>query len=298
MAASSKKMVLGRGLSQLMSPQDQDILHSAVQEGVVSVDLIEINPFQPRDQFDPEALEELRASIEKLGIIQPLTLRRVGNRYQLISGERRLRAARLLGKKEVPAYVIETDKQGMIEMALVENLQRKDLNPIEIGLALLRLQEECKLNQDEVANRVGMSRVNVSHYTRLVKCPPEIQSALRSGALEMGHGKVLAGIGRVDLQLEAMKRCIDGAWSVRALEAFAKSLETSNRRPADPTGSPSKTAPLTQAAAYQAVQNRLVRHFESPIRLQAGYTGKGEIRIPFANTEDLNRLLDLIFDRD
>ena len=227
MAANPKKSALGRGLSVLLSPQDQDILQTAVQEGLVSVDLIDINPFQPRDQFDPEALEQLRASIEQLGIIQPLTLRRNGSRYQLISGERRLRAARLLGKKDVPAYIIDTTKQGMIEMALVENLQRKDLNPIEIGLGLLRLQEECSLNQDQVAQRVGMSRVNVSHYTRLVKLPPEIQGA-----------------------------------------------------------------------AYQSVQNQLVRHFESPVRMQVGSSGKGEIRIPFSDTNDLNRLLDLIFERD
>ena len=296
MAANPKKSALGRGLSVLLSPQDQDILQTAVQEGLVSVDLIDINPFQPRDQFDPEALEQLRASIEQLGIIQPLTLRRNGSRYQLISGERRLRAARLLGKKDVPAYIIDTTKQGMIEMALVENLQRKDLNPIEIGLGLLRLQEECSLNQDQVAQRVGMSRVNVSHYTRLVKLPPEIQAALRAGHLEMGHGKVLAGMVRVEHQLEAMKRCIEGAWSVRALETYTKSLETVTGPKSHRTAAQSSMP--TQGAAYQSVQNQLVRHFESPARMQVGSSGKGEIRIPFSDTNDLNRLLDLIFERD
>ncbi|MFM7496546.1 MAG: ParB/RepB/Spo0J family partition protein [Bacteroidota bacterium] len=298
MASTPQKKVLGRGLDVLLSAQDQEILQSAVREGVVAVDAIDVNPFQPRDQFDPEALEELKNSIQKLGIIQPLTLRRNGSRYQLISGERRLRAARLLKMKEVPAYVIETDQQGMIEMALVENLQRKDLNPVEIGLALLRLQEECRLNQDEVAQRVGMSRANVSHYTRLVKLPPEIQSALRSGQLEMGHGKVLAGIGVVDRQLDAMRRCLDAGWSVRALEAYAHSLQ----RLAPPSVSKDKATSSgvanNQASAYQAVQNRLVRHFESPVRLQSTLSGKGEIRIPFSGTEDLNRLLDLIFERD
>jgi len=298
MASTPQKKVLGRGLDVLLSAQDQEILQSAVREGVVAVDAIDVNPFQPRDQFDPEALEELKNSIQKLGIIQPLTLRKNGSRYQLISGERRLRAARLLKMKEVPAYVIETDQQGMIEMALVENLQRKDLNPVEIGLALLRLQEECRLNQDEVAQRVGMSRANVSHYTRLVKLPPEIQSALRSGQLEMGHGKVLAGIGVVDRQLDAMRRCLDAGWSVRALEAYAHSLQRITPPSVSKDKDTSSGVANNQASAYQAVQNRLVRHFESPVRLQATPSGKGEIRIPFSGTEDLNRLLDLIFERD
>jgi ParB family chromosome partitioning protein len=298
MASTPQKKVLGRGLDVLLSAQDQEILQSAVREGVVAVDAIDVNPFQPRDQFDPEALEELKNSIQKLGIIQPLTLRKNGSRYQLISGERRLRAARLLKMKEVPAYVIETDQQGMIEMALVENLQRKDLNPVEIGLALLRLQEECRLNQDEVAQRVGMSRANVSHYTRLVKLPPEIQSALRSGQLEMGHGKVLAGIGVVDRQLDAMRRCLDAGWSVRALEAYAHSLQRITPPSVSKDKATSSGVANNQASAYQAVQNRLVRHFESPVRLQATPSGKGEIRIPFSGTEDLNRLLDLIFERD
>lgn len=298
MASTPQKKVLGRGLDLLLSAPDQDLLQSAVQAGVVAVDSIDVNPFQPRDQFDPEALEELRDSIQRLGIIQPLTLRKNGSRYQLISGERRLRAARLLKLKEVPAYVIETNQQGMIEMALVENLQRKDLNPVEIGLALLRLQEECTLNQDEVAQRVGMSRANVSHYTRLVKLPPEIQAALRSGQLEMGHGKVLAGMGAVDRQLDAMRRCLEAGWSVRALEAYAHSLEKNAPQSGNKTKAGAPPPANTQAAAYQAVQNRLVRHFESPVRLQVSPKGQGEIRIPFSGTEDLNRLLDLIFERD
>ncbi|MBM3446844.1 MAG: ParB/RepB/Spo0J family partition protein [Bacteroidetes bacterium] len=293
MAANPKKLALGRGLNALLSPEDQEVLQQAVREGFIPLDQIKVNPFQPRDQFDQQAMDELKQSIEQLGIIQPLTVRRVGlGSYQLISGERRLRAARLLKMTEVPAYVVDTGQQGMIEMALVENLQRKDLNPIEIGLALARLQEECNLNQDQIGQRVGMSRPNVSHYMRMVKLPPDIQWSIRSGDLEMGHAKVLAGVTPIDVQLDLAKRCLAGKWSVRTLEAAAKALM------APRTPSPSSPAGKMPAATgpYLQVQTRLSRHFESPTRVQVQGNGKGEIRIPFTDTDDLNRLLDLIFD--
>lgn len=292
MSSKTNKPALGRGLSILLSPQENEVLQQSVQEGFVPVNQIEVNPFQPRDQFEPEALEELKLSIAQLGIIQPLTLRRLEQgRYQLISGERRLRAARMLGMEQVPAYVVEADRQGMIEMALVENLQRKDLNPIEIGLALVRLQEEHQLNQDAVAQRVGMARATVSNYTRLVRLAPEIQWALRNRKLEMGHAKVLLGIGAVEVQLHLLQQCLKDSWSVRRLEeAVAQAnLPRTKRRN-------TSASPTSGGVAYQAVETRLCRHFESPVKVQVQPTGKGEIRIPFGDTEDLNRLLDLLFD--
>ena len=177
-------------------------------------------------------------------------------------------------------------------MALVENLQRKDLNPIEIGLALARLQEECNLNQDQIGQRVGMSRPNVSHYMRMVKLPPDIQWSIRNGKLEMGHAKVLAGLSPIEAQLDLAKRCLAGKWSVRTLEAAAKAMASPR------TATSSKSAGTTPALTgpYLQVQTRLSRHFESPARVLVQGNGKGEIRIPFADTDDLNRLLDLIFD--
>ncbi len=293
MAANPKKLALGRGLNALLSSEDQEVLQQAVREGFIPVDQIKVNPFQPRDQFDQQAMDELKQSIEHLGIIQPLTVRRLGpGSYQLISGERRLRAARLLKMTEVPAYVVDTGQQGMIEMALVENLQRKDLNPIEIGLALARLQEECNLNQDQIGLRVGMSRPNVSHYMRMVKLPPDIQWSIRNGDLEMGHAKVLAGLPLIEVQLDLAKRCLAGNWSVRTLEAAAKAM--GSQRPTS-TSNAKETAP-SLSGPYQQVQTRLSRHFESPTKVQVQANGKGEIRIPFTDTDDLNRLLDLIFD--
>jgi ParB family chromosome partitioning protein len=194
---------------------------------------------------------------------------------------------------EVPAYVVDTGQQGMIEMALVENLQRKDLNPIEIGLALARLQEDCNLSQDQIGIRVGMSRPNVSHYIRMVKLPPDIQWAIRGGHLEMGHAKVLAGIAPIEVQMDIAKRCLNGKWSVRTLEAAARALSV--KKPSSGSGSGSRPGG-TSSPLYQQVQTRLSRHFESPTRVQVQTNGKGEIRIPFTDTDDLNRLLDLIFD--
>lgn len=292
MAATPKKLALGRGLNALLSPEDQEVLQQAVREGFIPLEQIKVNPFQPRDQFDQQSLDELKQSIQQLGIIQPLTVRRVGpGSYQLISGERRLRAARLLKMTEVPAYVVDTGQQGMIEMALVENLQRKDLNPIEIGLALARLQEECNLNQDQIGLRVGMSRPNVSHYIRMIKLPPDIQWAIRNGELEMGHAKVLAGITPIEIQLDLTKRCLAGRWSVRTLESAAKAMVDKRQI----SGSASGSTP-SASGAYQQIQTRLSRHFESPTRVQVQSKGQGEIRIPFTDTDDLNRLLDLIFD--
>jgi ParB family chromosome partitioning protein len=294
MSTPSKKLALGRGLNALLSPEDHEVLQQAVREGFIPLEQIQVNPFQPRDQFEEGPLEELKQSIEHLGIIQPLTVRRLGpSSYQVISGERRLRAARLLRMTEVPAYVVDTGQQGMIEMALVENLQRKDLNPIEIGLALARLQEDCNLSQDQIGIRVGMSRPNVSHYIRMVKLPPDIQWAIRGGHLEMGHAKVLAGIAPIEVQMDIAKRCLNGKWSVRSLEAAARALSV--KKPSSGSGTGSRPGG-TSSPLYQQVQTRLSRHFESPTRVQVQTNGKGEIRIPFTDTDDLNRLLDLIFD--
>jgi ParB family chromosome partitioning protein len=294
MSTPSKKLALGRGLNALLSPEDHEVLQQAVREGFIPLEQIQVNPFQPRDQFEEGSMEELKQSIEHLGIIQPLTVRRLGpSSYQVISGERRLRAARLLRMTEVPAYVVDTGQQGMIEMALVENLQRKDLNPIEIGLALARLQEDCNLSQDQIGIRVGMSRPNVSHYIRMVKLPPDIQWAIRGGHLEMGHAKVLAGIAPIEVQMDIAKRCLNGKWSVRTLEAAARALSV--KKPSSGSGSGSRPGG-TSSPLYQQVQTRLSRHFESPTRVQVQTNGKGEIRIPFTDTDDLNRLLDLIFD--
>ena len=226
---SKKTDPLGRGLDTILGGANAQYTTPAVQQIVavreIPLTQIEVNPFQPRTEFSEEELQELADSIAKIGIIQPITVRTIeGGRFQIISGERRFRASKRAGLTSIPAYVRETDDQGMIEMALVENIQRSDLNAIEIALSFQRLLDECQLSQEELSPRVGKNRATISNYMRLLKLPAEIQLNIRSRALSMGHAKALLGLDDQELQMQLMRRILDEGLSVRKCEELVREL--------------------------------------------------------------------------
>jgi ParB family transcriptional regulator, chromosome partitioning protein len=300
----SKKKALGRGLSALLSDTpDEEKLEVDVTNPVgshsitpyenlneIPLDEIETNPFQPRQHFDQEALKELAESIKVHGIIQPITVRKLArNQYQLISGERRFQASRMAGLKSVPAYIRTADDQQMLEMALIENIQRENLNPIEISLSYQRLISECNLKQEELGDRVGKNRSTVTNYLRLLKLPPDIQIALRDNRLSMGHARAIINVDNPDTQLYIFKKILTEDLSVRKVEELARQLI------AEYKDQPSKTdtAPSSHSKEINHLQSNLSSHFGTKVSVTSDGK-KGEIRIPFLSVEDLNRILDII----
>lgn len=288
----SKKKGLGRGLSALLSDtpetgklEEAPAPSSSLNE--IPVSEIEVNPYQPRKDFAPEALQELIDSIKVHGIIQPVTVRRLArNQYQLISGERRFQAARRAGLKAIPAYVRSADDQQMLEMALVENIQRENLNPIEIALSYQRLLTECNLKQEELGDRVGKNRSTVTNYLRLLKLPPAIQIALRDNRLTMGHARAIINIENPDLQLVIFKRILSDDLSVRQVEEMTRKLS-------HPKGKTPSTSPTGSSREINQLQGRLSSHFGTKVTVKSDGK-KGEIKIPFLSIQDLNRILDLL----
>jgi len=208
----TKKNALGRGLGALIDGVEKEVLERKVEPNMdIPLDSIDGNPFQPRSHFDEQSLEELATSIKKLGIVQPLTVRETGNgRYQLIAGERRLRAARLAGLTQIPAYIRTADDQAMLELALVENIQREDLDAVEVAISFQRLIEECKLTQEQLSDRVGKQRSTIANYLRLLRLPAEIQLGIRHKHVMMGHARTLVNIENPKIQMEVYYRIIDG----------------------------------------------------------------------------------------
>lgn len=296
----SKKKALGRGLSALLSDSTEDErldvdvttpagTHKVVSDSINEILLseIETNPFQPRQHFDQEALKELSESINVHGIIQPVTVRRFArNQYQLISGERRFQASKLAGLTTIPAYVRTADDQQMLEMALIENIQRENLNPIEISLSYQRLISECNLKQEELGERVGKNRSTVTNYLRLLKLPPDIQIALRDHRLSMGHARAIINVENPDSQLYIFKKTLAEDLSVRKVEELARQLLAGTTEPA-------AAAPAAQAKEITQLQSRLSSHFGTKVSVKSDGK-KGEIRIPFLSIEDLNRILDIL----
>ena len=251
---------------------------------LIPVDMIEPNPFQPRSTFDPAAMEELAESIRTLGLIQPITVRKKSpDRYQIISGERRFRASRLAGLTEMPAYIRETDDQGMLEMAIVENIQRENLDPIEIALSYQRLIEECDLTQEQMAARVGKKRASVTNYLRLLKLPAKVQHDLKVGLLSVGHAKVLLGIEDESIQEKLCDLVIKDGLSVRQLEDRIRKAGKEE---------PSKT-PQEQELPddYFKVLEIVGKYFENSISLKRSSTGKGTMTIHFSSDEEISRFL-------
>ena len=252
--------------------------------------MVEANPFQPRTSFDAEAMEELAASIKTLGLIQPITVRKVSeNRYQIISGERRFKACRIAGMSMIPAYVRETDDQGMLEMALVENIQREDLDPIETALSYKRLMDECKLTQDIMADRVGKKRSSVANMLRLLKLPVKVQHDLKVGLLSVGHAKVLLGIEDAEMQQQFCDLVVKEGLSVRDLEKEVKKY----------LRKPSKKSPRAQQELpqeYTQLLSRIGRFFESDISLKRSAAGKGTMTIHFASDEEVQKFVKALED--
>ena len=271
----------------------QEILPEIPKAGIFEISLseIQVNPYQPRMHFDKEAMQELSESIRVQGIIQPITVRKLGpNEYQLISGERRFQASKLAGLNKIPAYLRQANDQQMLEMALIENIQRENLNALEIAQSYQRLLIECKLKQEELGDRVGKNRTTVNNYLRLLKLPPSIQAAIRDQQLSMGHARALINIVDVDKQLALFKKIIAEELSVRKVEALVKGLNEgkSEKSTANSEINPVRKYELTK------IQQQLATHFGTKVALKADQKNKGEIKIPFTSASDLNRILEIL----
>ncbi len=296
MAKATRKQALGRGLSALLKDPDNDIQSAKdknadkVVGNIVELDLdaIEVNPFQPRTSFNEESLNELASSIKELGVIQPITVRKLGfNKYQLVSGERRYRASKLVGLTSIPAYIRIANDQESLEMALVENIQRQDLDPIEIALSYQRLIDEIQLTQEEMSERIGKNRSTIANYLRLLKLDPIIQTGMRDGFLSMGHGRAIIAISDLSLQLNVYEQIIREQLSVRETEKLVKSLTSkSQKKKPTPSLSENKKEVLQQFSSY----------FGAKIEMKVSTKGNGKLIIPFSSDEDLKRIQKLIND--
>lgn len=292
-----KKSALGRGLGALLedSPakhRSGDILPEVVKTGIfeISLEEIQVNPFQPRIHFDKNALQELAESIRVQGIIQPITVRKLApNEYQLISGERRFQASKIAGLTQIPAYVRTANDQQMLEMALIENIQRENLNALEIAHSYQRLLAECNLKQEELGDRVGKNRTTVNNYLRLLKLPPTIQAAIRDQQISMGHARALINVESIDKQLAIFKKAVDEELSVRQVEALVKALsEGKAEKKVNSELDPVKKYEISK------IQQRLASHFGTKVSLKSDPKNKGEIKIPFNSATDLNRILEIL----
>lgn len=253
----------------------------------IPVDMVEPNPFQPRMSFDQEALEELTESIRSLGLIQPITVRRTSRgKYQIISGERRFRACRMAGMDMVPAYIRDTNDQGMLEMAIVENIQRENLDPIEIAMSYQRLIEECNLTQEQMAIRIGKKRASVTNFLRLLKLPAKIQHDLKVGLLSVGHAKVLLGLDDIKLQEYLCDLSIKDGLSVRQLEDKIRQLDQPKKQKHQ------ETQELPDV--YFQVLEVVGRYFENNISLKRGNGGKGSMTIHFKSDDEVKRFLQAL----
>ncbi len=297
---SKKKEQLGQGLRALLGNIDKsesgaDLKKELVGElskktEEIAIDDIEINPFQPRKEFDQEELLALVQSIKSLGLIQAITVRSISeSRYQIISGERRWRASKLAGLKTIPAYIRIADDQGMLEMALVENIQRSDLNPLEIAISYQRLIEECDLQHDELAKRVGKERSTVSNYVRLLKLPPDIQSALKSKKLSMGHARALIGLEDPSQQLFVYKKLVKDGLSVRQTEALVRDMK-------NPSQTIKKAPATVEHPEVKKIKDRLSYVLGSKVEINRTARGKGKIVIHFNSDDQFNNIVDQIDD--
>lgn len=294
---SKSKEALGKGIRALLNSIDDDATKVArvktedeyEQTGtIVKIPLtqIEVNPFQPRIDFNEEALTDLAKSIKIHGVVQPITVRKLSNKkFQLIAGERRLRASKLADIEDIPAYVREANDQESLEIALIENIQREDLNAFEIALNYQRLIDECSLTHEDLSTRLGKSRAAVTNYLRLLKLPPDIQSGLKSKAISMGHARALAGIDDIVMQLYVFREIGSKSLSVRQTESLIKQ---NNKQPK------SKASPKKLPLAYQKLQDRLASNLSAKVQIKPKQNGSGEITIYFHNDDDLERLSDFL----
>lgn len=299
-----KKSVLGRGLSALLEANDtvtekrREAGIGVPNQGAVIVNIpleqVEVNPFQPRTSFEEESLNELSDSIRVHGVIQPITVRKIENgKYQLIAGERRLRASKLADKKDIPAFIRIASDQESIEIALIENIQREDLNPLEIAINYKRLQEECDLTQEALAGRLGKNRSTVTNFIRLLKLPPDIQAGLRDNKITMGHAKALLALDNVAALLSAYKETVARALSVRQVEELVRNYEAKPVKAKGPAANNTPALPLT----VKKMQDELTTALGTRVTISRAADGKGEIAIKFYNDTDLERLVEIIGDK-
>lgn len=288
----AKKNALGRGLGALIENAD-DLAKGKPSASIneIEVSKIEANPWQPRTRFDEERLNELASSIREIGIIQPLTLRKVAeDRYQIIAGERRFRAAKLAGLEKVPAYVRTANDDTMLEMALVENIQREDLDPIEIAISYQRLIDECQLTQESMSERVGKKRSTISNYLRLLKLPAEIQLGLREKQISMGHARALVNIEDSSTQLMIYEQVIEYDFSVRKVEELVREL--SLEKPETETSEKKEKVPVPEE--YKKLKQQLSGFFQTNIQFSRNEDGKGKIVIPFRSDEELEKIISIL----
>ncbi len=295
---SKQKAQIGKGIGALLGNIKEEVKNFDKQKTTIPVEeklvgsisriplkQITVNPKQPRRDFDEQALKELSESIKLHDLIQPVTVIKLSAKsYQLISGERRFRASKLAGLKDIPAYIRTANNQELIEMALLENLQREDLNAIEIGLSYKHLMDECDLTQEEVAERMKKERSTVTNYLRLLKLPPSIQAAVRKGSISMGHARAILGAQHIDQQLAAFEEIESKGLSVRATEALIKSYKKT------PTKRDKKITSLS--APFKKIEDNLASHLSTKVKLDRKKNGKGSILIEFYNDSDLERILD------
>lgn len=294
MAKATKKQALGRGLSALLkdstdinsiSDKNADKVVGNIIE--ISLDEIEVNPYQPRTYFDEEALRELASSIRELGVIQPITVRKLsGNSFQLVSGERRFRASKLIGNTSIPAYIRIANDQEMLEMALVENIQRKNLDPIEVALSYQRLIDEINLTQEELSVRVGKKRSTVTNYLRLLKLDPILQTGMRDGFISMGHGRAIINVENKEDQLDIYEKILQEKLSVRQTEELVKNL----KKGVVPNKPKKKAVPKYIKESLQDISS----FFGHKVEVNISSKGKGKLTIPFHSEEDFNRIKNLL----
>lgn len=289
MTTPNKKRGLGRGLDAILQSPETDITSADISGNYVAgaiaqieIEKIETNPFQPRTDFDETALNELSESIKNQGVIQPVTVRKMGyDKYQLISGERRLRASKMAGLKKIPVFIRVANDEQMLEMALIENIHRENLNAIEVAISYQRLLEECELTQDQLSEKVGKDRSTVANFLRLLKLPAEIQIAIRDGYITMGHAKALVNISDKTKQLVILKKIIDEDLSVRQVEMLARQKT-------------SKTQSVNVPESYKIQAETLSKALNMGVKVSRNSKGKGSLTINFKNDEEFERLLDFI----
>lgn len=292
-ATNKKSNALGRGLDALIST---DEVHTQGSSTIneIAIDQIEANPNQPRREFDPVALQELANSIREIGIIQPITLRQMAeNRFQIIAGERRWRASQLAGLKAVPAYIRTINDENVMEMALVENIQREDLNAIEIALAYEQLLEKSGMTQEKMSERVGKSRTAITNYLRLLRLPAQVQMALQKKEIDMGHARALLALDSPSQQIKLFKEVQRNGYSVRKVEELAQQMKNENHVL---SGKKQGAADRQLGEEYNALKKRLSSFLNTKVQLTCSPKGKGKISIPFANTDDLERIMAM-FDK-
>ncbi len=286
--AKVKRNVLGRGLGALIDDAEKMQQSAGINE--IEISSIEANPFQPRTKFDEEALKELATSIAEIGLIQPITIRKIADdKYQIIAGERRFRAAQIAGLTTIPSYIRKAKDEGMLEMALVENIQREDLDSIEIALSYQRLMEELQFTQEELSNRVGKKRSTIANYLRLLKLPAIIQKGLIDKQISMGHARAIINIDNPETQISIFDQIIKHGYSVRKVEEIVRDLNS------EPEDKPDKQKLPKE---YQTVKKQLDTIFRSKIGFSMNEKGKGKIVIPFKSASDLERIVKIIENRE